>query len=550
MTETVAALLADRAADDRVGLRFGDETWTWREVVSECRLRADWLAARADGRPLHVGVLLDNVPDFVFLLGGAALARAVVVGINPTRRGEELATDIRHTDCRVIITDDDHRFLLDGLDLGGAEVCDVAQLAAGAGAGTGVTGRPPQTGTEPDGTTAQPDDLYLLLFTSGSTGTPKAVRMSQGRAARTAARSNFGPDDVLYCSMPLFHGNSLHACVFPAMRSGATLVLRRKFSATAFLADLRHYGATFFNTVGRALAYVLATEPTAHDRDHLVKYGLGPESSQADVRAFRQRFGIYIVEGYGSSENAIILAPAPGMPKGALGAPLPGADIAVVDPATGTECEPARFDADGRLLNATTAIGELVGRNVAGSFEGYYNNPLAEAERTRNGWYWSGDLAYRDEDGWFWFAGRSADWLRVDGENFAAAPVERILQRLPGARGVAVYGVPDPVTGDQVMAAFELDTPFDPEAFDAFLAHQADLGTKWAPRFVRIVAELPLTGTNKVDKQPLRRERWATTDVVWWRPERADAYRRMTDDDRAALTARFTANNRHNLLEA
>ena len=138
--------------------------------------------------------------------------------------------------------------------------------------------------------------------------------------------------------------------------------------------------------------------------------------------------------------------------------PAEGLDVAVIDPATDEECPRARFDADGKLVNADEAIGELVGRNALDRFEGYYNNDEATSARTRDGWYWSGDLAYRDEDGVFYFAGRNADWIRVDGENFAAAP-GRADDR-SGSRaspGVAVFGVPDDRTvDDQVMAAIEL----------------------------------------------------------------------------------------------
>ena len=128
-----------------------------------------------------------------------------------------------------------------------------------------------------------------------------------------------------------------------------------------------------------------------------------------------------------------------------------------------------------------------------------------------------------------------ADWLRVDGENFAAAPVERILARFPGVVTAVVLPVPDPRTGDQVMAVLELADPdgFDPVAFGAFLESQNDLGTKWAPRFVRITDHIPLTGSGKVDKRPLRRQYWNTADPVWWRPfgprgaGPSVAYRRM-----------------------
>ena len=332
--------------------------------------------------PFHVGVLLDNTPTYLFALFGAALAGAVVVGINPTRRGAELARDIRHTACQLVLTDEGYVPLLDGLDLDGVPVVRIDEGEW-----------PPETEprTDRDRLEPGPDDLFVLIFTSGSTGAPKAVRMTHGRAARMASGSTWlGRDDVLYCAMPLFHGNALNAIVFPALASGATIALRPRFSASQFMPDVRRYDATFFSTVGRALSYILATPPTDEDTDHHVKFALAPESSPADIRAFRERFGISCFAGYGSSENAIIMSPVPGMPKDALGMPPEGTDAAIVDPDTLEECPRARFDDDGRLLNAADAIGELVGRNVADRFEGYYDNPEADAERTRNGWYWSG----------------------------------------------------------------------------------------------------------------------------------------------------------------
>lgn len=545
--ESVAQLVLERAGDRRTGLLFEDEQWTWAQVVEEALVRASFLTSqREDGRPFHVGVLLDNRPEYLFLLAGAALSGAVIVGINPTRRGAELARDIRHTDCRLIITDADQHGDLDGLDIGvGTDrvlVCDSPSYGSRVDehGGATVPGSLPST-----------DDLFLLIFTSGSTGAPKAVRMTQGRAAGIAARVPFGPEEVLYSAMPLFHGNALNAAIFPAFAGGATLVLRRRFSASAFLPDIRRYRCTFFNTVGRAIAHINATPPTEHDKDHTLKWVLGPETSDSDKAAFTARFGVPIFEGYGSSENAIILNPARDARPGSLGTAPRGSDIAVIDPITGDECEVAQFDDGGQLLNAERAIGELVGRNVSSRFEGYYNNPDAESERVHDGWYWSGDLAYRDEADVFYFAGRSGDWLRVDSENFAAAPVERILARAPGVTGVAVYPVPDARTGDQVMAALELadGVAFDPTSFADFVSAQPDLGPKWMPRYVRIVGALPVTGTDKVDKKPLRAQRWRTSDPVWHRPTRTDSYRRLTTAEADSLEAEFADHGRANLLE-
>jgi fatty-acyl-CoA synthase len=331
------------------------------------------------------------------------------------------------------------------------------------------------------------------------------------------------------------------------------LVFKRKFSASGFLPDVREYHCTFTSTIGRALAYILATPESEHDKDHDLKFVLAPESSTADMKAFKRRFGPPVFGGYGSSENAIVMIPSPGQPPEALGTPAEGLDIAIIDPATDEECPRARFDTAGKLLNADEAIGELVGRNALDRFEGYYNNDEANNARTRAGWYWSGDLAYRDENDVFYFAGRNADWIRVDGENFAAAPVERVIQRFPGVDGVAVFGVPDDHTADdQAMAVIELadGVEFDPAAFDAFLVEQRDLGTKWSPRYVRIVPSLPVTATNKIDKAPLRRARWMSTDddAVYWRPERREPLRRLTDADRAEILRRFEANGRVEVL--
>ena len=543
---TIAGLVAARADDGSAGLVFEDTSWTWAEVVRESTRRAAALCdLRAEG-PFHVGVLLENTPEYVFVLFGAALAGATVVGLNPTRRGRELGRDVVHTDCQLVLTDRAGAALLDGLSLGAAAgrvvlVDDAAYQAR-------LPSPPGPVPTDLPG----PDALYLLLFTAGSTGRPKAVRMTQGRAARTAAESAvaFTGRDVLYCSMPLFHGNALLANLFAGLVSGASVVLRRRFSASGFLADVRRHGCTYFNYVGRALSYLLAVPESPEERQTRLKWALGSEASPRDRAEFTRRYGVPVFEGYGSSENAVVISPAPGAPPGALGRPREGTDVAILDPETGAEKDVAVIDAAGRLANPDAAIGEIVGRDAATRFEGYYANPEADAERTRRGWYWTGDLGYRDADGFVYFAGRTADWLRVDGENFSAGPVERILDRFPGVRGVAVYGVPDPVTGDQVMAALEWPAggDFDAAALDSFLDAQPDLGTKWSPRFVRLVDSLPVTGAGKLDKAPLRAEAWGCPDPVWWRPAPGAPLRPLDRADRGALREQFDRNGRSALL--
>jgi fatty-acyl-CoA synthase len=257
---------------------------------------------------------------------------------------------------------------------------------------------------------------------------------------------------------------------------------------------------------------------------------------------------VRVVDNYGSTETGATVIRVAETPPGALGR----ADAAtkVLDPETGAECPVAIFDAEGRLTNPEQAIGELVNTGGKALFEGYYKNEGADRQRMRDGMYWTGDLAYRDADGFLYFAGRDFEWLRVDGENFAAAPVERIMARYPGVVLAAVYAVPDEEVGDQVMAALQLVSPgrFDPADFDAFLARQSDLGTKWSPRYVRITANLPVTQTAKVQKRPLRAERWECAEPVFFRTAKGAPLARMTPRDVAALRARFVERGRESEL--
>ena len=355
-----------------------------------------------------------------------------------------------------------------------------------------------------------PSDVFMLIFTSGTTGAPKAVRMSHGKlcgwGSNLAGRFPLTPDDVCYSAMPLFHSNAAVAGYTAPIAAGATTVLRRRFSASGFLPDVRKYGVTFFNYVGKPLTYILETKALPDDADSTLRIGFGNEAAPLDIDRFAERFGCFVVDGYGSTEGGINMSKTDDTPPGSLGIPIPGFRAEIVDPDTGVECARAQFDEHGRLLNAEEAIGEIVNPDGAGSFEGYYNNPEANAQRMRDGKYWTGDLGYRDDGGFFYFAGRNSDWLRVDGENFAAAPVEQVIARHPDVVLAAVYAVPSPEVGDDVMVAMHVQdgSTFDPAAFVTFLQAQPDLSPKWMPRYVRISHGLPSTATQKVLKRVLQ----------------------------------------------
>ncbi len=497
MILTVTRLLEPLAeVDDRAVYGDDGSHATWRRHIGLGADLAALLRARLDpGRPPHFGVLLGNTPLFSALLVAAALSGTVAVGLNPNRRGPALIRDIAHADCQVVFTDTDPV----GLDAGGPAVIDVTspawreELARFGGS--------PVTFAD---TTAE--DLFMLIFTSGTSGEPKAVRCTHEKVAgpgvMLAQRFDLGPSDTCYVSMPLFHSNAVMAGWAPALAAGASLALRRKFSASGFMPDVRRFGATYANYVGKPMSYILATPPQPDDADNPLRIMYGNEAAPRDIGRFAARFGVTVVDGFGSSEGGVSIGRTPDTPEGSLG-PITE-DLEILDVETGRPCPPG-------------VIGELVNISGAGQFRGYYKDAAAEAQRMAGGAYHSGDLAYRDDQGYVFFAGRIGDWMRVDGENLGTAPIERALMRHPDINEVAVYGIPDPVVGDRVMAAMVLvaGAAFDPDDFRDFLAAQDDLGPKQWPSFVRIGADLPRTETFKVLKRHLAAEALDCADPVF-----------------------------------
>lgn len=495
MLPTVASLLAPLAEVDDRGVYFEDSFTPWREHLRGATAIAAALRARLDpARPPHVGVLLENTPFFSALLAAAGLYGIVPVGLNPVRRGAALARDISHSDCQLVLADAKSAATLG--DIAHIDVDSPAWAAELAGYADAAVSAAP----------ASPEDLFMLIFTSGTSGDPKAVRCSHGKVAIAGTtmveRFDLGPSDRCYVSMPLFHSNAVLVGWSVALACRGSMVLRRKFSASGFMADVRHYGATYANYVGKPLSYVLATPERSDDADNPLRAVYGNEGAAADVARFATRFGCVAMDGYGSTEGGVAIAHTPDSPAGALG-PLPEG-IEILDVDTGAPCPPG-------------AVGELVNISGAGRFEGYYNDPAAEAERMTGGVYHSGDLAYRDDAGYVFFAGRLGDWMRVDGENLGTAPIERVLLRHPDITEVAVYPIPDPAVGDQVMAAVMLapGAMFDAASFRAFLASQADLGPKQWPSYVRISSALPRTETFKVLKRVLTAEGVDCDDPVF-----------------------------------
>ncbi len=492
---TVTDLLKPLVDVEDRGVYFEDSFTSWRDHLRHGAALAAALRSRLDpNRPMHVGVLLENTTFFSTVLVAGGMSGIVPVGLNPVRRGAALARDIDHGDCQLVLADTNSAAALGDIEHLNVDSAEWAEELAAC------------FDAQPQFQAAHDTDLFMLIFTSGTSGEPKAVQCSHGKVGIAGVtmteRFALGPHDVCYASMPLFHSNAVLVGWAVALACRGSLVLRRRFSASQFLPDVRRYRATYANYVGKPLSYVLATPERPDDADNPLRAVYGNEGAPADIERFARRFGCLVVDGFGSTEGGVAIGRTPDTPAGALG-PLPeGIDILDVD--TGAPCPPG-------------VVGELVNLTGAGRFEGYYKDPEANAKRMAGGMYHSGDLAYRDDAGYAYFAGRVGDWLRVDGENLGTAPIERVLLRHPDVREVAVYAIPDTTVGDQVMAALVLapGAEFDTDKFSVFLGEQPDLGPKQWPRYVRVSTELPRTATFKVLKRQLSAEGLDCADPVW-----------------------------------
>lgn len=551
MGETVRDLLIERgtAADtrDRLFLQYEDLRLTYGEFLRECTRYAHLFLARRKPGPFHVGIMMQNYPEFLFAWGGAALSGAVLVGINYTFFGEPLRRDINYTDCQLLLTEPQYVPTVADV-LGGCERLGPADVLVTTRGDTtradephpgwgwlqdrlGVVGgeRGAEADAPPDAT-VQAEDPLMIVFTSGTTGAPKGILCSHKKlcfVGLIAMRLEFTSDDVAYFSQPLFHSNSHFLGVMPALTAGAGVAFRPKFSSHNWLADVRRYGATSCSYVGKPLSYLLEIPPTPHDRDHRVRVLIGNGASTATRRAFVERYGVdEIVELYGATEGAISTFRRPDDPPDSVGRAPDDVRIFRED---GTECPNGVLDAQGRLTNAHECVGQIVRVGNLGSFEGYYKNAQATSEKARDGNYWSGDLGHievHQKNGepmrFLFFDGRTSDWIRYNGENFPTEPIEWLLEAYEPVSACVVYGVPNPHGDDDVMAALVLQpgARFDPADFHAYLERHPNYLSLWMPQYVRLLQDPPWTPTHKLRKTPVQMEQFnieRVADPIWYR---------------------------------
>lgn len=507
----VPALLVDRAerfaADTAVVSEQGD--LTYERVADRAARVAGFLRTIGIAPGDRVATLLPSTVDYVAAWHGIVWAGAIDVPINVEYKGTFLQHLLRDSGSRALVIDArwagrldaidapdlEHVVVLgDGRDLEGSRA--VHRFADALAAGPVAPARASDT------------DTTYIMYTSGTTGPAKGVvhnhRSSFHYIQPWATGLELTPDDVCYSMFPLFHQMGRSACVFAAMWNGIPVVLRDGFSVSGFWDDIRETGATYMGYFGALLAMLWNQEPSARDRDHRLSRAFGASAPPELMTPWRDRFGVELIEVYGSTEIGLGSGLGSGPPKqGTMGLPCRHVELRIVD---GND-DPV----------PPHVIGEAVWRPKYRDaiFQGYWNRPEATIEAWRNLWFHSGDAGYVDDEGYFVFVDRLKDTIRRRGENISSFGVEEAVRNEPGVLECAAFAVPSGLaaTEEEVMVAIVAVPGAEPDPAVLFRSLCESMPRHAVPRYLRFVDELPKTPTLRVQKAVLR-EQGVTASTV------------------------------------
>ncbi len=497
--QSLPALLERQAAryGDKPLLRFGDLTRSYAEVRDAAAATAGALREAGLRRGDRLALMCENRVELLDQILACAWLGAVAVPLNTALRGEQLAHQLENSGARILSIDS---ALVDVLGyLEPPSALEVVWALDGVPeqppAGYRVT-VPPAPAAAVDAEPVRPGETAAILYTSGTTGVSKGVCCPQAQfywwGVLVGEMLELEEDDVLYTCLPLFHTNALNAFV-QALVAGATYHLGPRFSASRFWSRAAEAGATVTYLLGAMVSILLTRPEEPADAAHGVRRALAPGSAPDDFARFRERFGVQLVEGYGSTEtNCAIGASWRHQRPGLMGPVRAGFHAQVID-------------ADGVPVPDGTG-GELVLRHDPpfAFATGYFAMPEKTVEAWSDLWFHTGDRVVRDGDGWYRFTDRIKDAIRRRGENISSFEVEQALRGHAAVEAVAAFPVASEVGEDEVAVAVvpRPGTTVDP--VDLIRWCEPRLAYFAIPRFVRIVEQLPLTPNGKVRKAELR----------------------------------------------
>ena len=544
-----------------VAIRFNDEIWTYGEMDAYANKVAHWALGQGLKPGDCVALFMENRSEYVPIWYGLSKVGVVTALINNNLNGDALAHCVNISGAKHVVYGARQDEAIDSVDgklteepslwtLGGKTSNARADYAAALEA---------QSDERPDRSIREDlrgGDLAMYVYTSGTTGLPKAARLThmrvQGMMRSFIAPCRFGPKDRIYITLPLYHGTGGICGVGAALNTGASMILREKFSASHFWEDAVEYGATSFTYIGELCRYLLNTPEHSLERQHRIRTGFGNGLRPEIWEKFFQRFNIpHLAEFYGSTEGNVSFVNFDGK-VGAVGK-IPSIiaskfeHIRFVKFDVETE-QPVRNEQGFCIECDPDEPGEAIGRisdEARGRFEGY-NDPEATKKKILHDvfeegdmWFRTGDLMRKDEHGYIYFVDRIGDTFRWKGENVSTNEVAEVISQFEGVETANVYGVPvEGMDGKAGMAAITGAEDLDLKALHAYLARE--LPAYAAPIFIRRQPEAETTGTFKYRKVELVKDGFdpaKVSDPIWFANPETGTYEPLTKEAHKKILA-------------
>ncbi|MGV3551775.1 ATP-dependent acyl-CoA ligase [Rhizobium sp.] len=505
---TLPVILTEQAGryGDRTLAVFGEESWTYAEALQTAGKAGALLASAGIAAGDRVAIFCSNRSEFLAIFLGCAWIGAVMVPINTASRGAQLRHVLANCGARLLVVEADIAAAFDDVADAFAGIETIWTIGGDAGSVGGKGSSPlPALPAAIAAHAVRSGDTLAILYTSGTTGPAKGVCCPQAQffwwGVGTARGLGMREGDVLLTTLPLFHTNALN-CFWQALLTGSTYVLEAKFSASGYWKAVGRHKATIGYFLGAMAAILLSRPPEEADLAHSMRTALGGGVPERFHTPFIERFGVPLLDAYGSTEtNFVFASDIPSAKPGTMGFLCHGFQARIVD--------------EGDVEVADGEAGELVLRadEPFAFATGYFGMADKTVAAWQNLWFHTGDRVSRDPDGTFRFIDRMKDAIRRRGENISSWEVEQVLLSHPAIASCAVYAVPSELGEDEVMAALlpEPNMVLDPVEIMGFC--ESRLAYFAVPRFLDIVTALPLTENGKIRKVALRQA--GITPTAW-----------------------------------